>query len=89
MARILRHSLSALAPGVAELLVQVPVGSRNTAIHNAYRTSLRPSSLKVAIGELFHRFRQIASISQVISKLFRGFRQITSILPRLPRLRQR
>jgi hypothetical protein len=25
--------------------VQVPVGSRNSAIHNAYRSSLRPSSL--------------------------------------------
>ena len=25
--------------------VQVPVGSRNSAIHNAYHTSLRPSSL--------------------------------------------
>ena len=27
------------------ICVQVPVGSRNPAIHNAYRTSLRPSSL--------------------------------------------
>ena len=27
------------------ICVQVPVGSRNSAIHNAYRTSLRPSSL--------------------------------------------
>lgn len=25
--------------------VQVPIGSRNSAIHNAYHTSLRPSSL--------------------------------------------
>ena len=25
--------------------VQIPVGSRNSAIHNAYRNSLRPSSL--------------------------------------------
>ena len=25
--------------------VQVPIGSRNSAIHNAYHSSLRPSSL--------------------------------------------
>ena len=25
--------------------VQIPIGSRNSAIHNAYHTSLRPSSL--------------------------------------------
>ena len=58
---------------MSTIYVQDPVGSRNSAIHNAYRTSLRPSSVfkprhpslkivsfscKVQLAELMLKFVQ-------------------------------
>ena len=41
--------------------VQVPIGSRNSAIHNAYHNSLRPSSL----FEPRHRSLKVVRVEEV------------------------
>ncbi len=60
------------------ICVQVPVGSRNPAIHNAYRTSLRPSSL----FEPRHPSLKVVCSKGSRHKRGNGFKHRSAIAPR-------
>ena len=69
LARGTKHTEPGVLTGDPESAecVQIPIDSRNSAIHNAYRISLRPSSvleprhpsLKVLVGCIAHRHSEL------------------------------